>query len=49
MLQTANLAESTRQKYTRVVESYVATGGGLTDSAALTTYAATLSSSRWDI
>jgi len=46
MLQTANLAASTRQKYTRVVESYLATGGSLTDSATLTAFAVTLSPSR---
>ena len=46
MLQTANLADSTRQKYIRVVESYLTTGGSLTDSAALTTFAVTLSPSR---
>lgn len=46
VLQNANLAESTRQKYIRVVESYLATGGSLTDAPALAAFAATLSRSR---
>ncbi|MBP7042324.1 MAG: site-specific integrase [Chloroflexi bacterium] len=46
VLQNANLAESTRQKYIRVVESYLATGGSLTDAPALAALAATISRSR---
>lgn len=40
------LAESTKVKYRRVVEGYLATGQGLTDVAALRAYAAELSASR---
>ena len=46
ILQTANLADSTRQKYIRVVEGYLATGGSLTDQKALSAYADGLSKSR---
>ena len=46
ILQRANLAPSTRAKYIRVVEGYLATGHPLTDQEALAVYAATLSSSR---
>lgn len=46
ILQTAVLADSTRQKYIRVVEGYLAGGGSLTNQQALAAYAATLSQSR---
>lgn len=46
ILRTANLADSTRQKYIRVVEGYLANGNEFTDQVALATYAATLSKSR---
>lgn len=46
VLQTAVLADSTRQKYIRAVEGYLASGASLTDQVALAAYAATLSKSR---
>lgn len=46
ILRTANLADSTRQKYIRVVEDYLAHGGEFTDQEALATFASTLSRSR---
>jgi integrase len=46
ILQTANIADSTRQKYIRVVQGYLDNGNELTDQNALTAYAATLSRSR---
>ena len=46
ILQRANLAPSTRAKYIRVVEGYLATGHSLTDQEALAAYAAALSPSR---
>jgi len=46
ILRTVNLADSTRQKYIRVVEEYLAHGGVFTDQEALAAYAATLSRSR---
>lgn len=46
VLQTAVLADSTRQKYIRAVEGYLNTGNSLTDQQALAAYAASLSPSR---
>lgn len=45
MIQQADLAHSTKAKYISAIERYLVTGKSLTDSAALTAYAQTLSKS----
>lgn len=45
-IEAADLADSTKTKYTRVLAGYLDNGGVLGDAAALGTYASTLSNSR---
>ena len=46
IIATSNLAESTKEKYSRAISGYLATGHNLTDAAALRLYAQDLSHSR---
>jgi site-specific recombinase XerD len=46
LIDTANLAPSTKEKYRRVIDAYLADGGQLTDRSELAAYAQTLSQSR---
>jgi integrase len=46
MIEVADLADSTKRKYTAVLRDYLATGAQLTDRAALVDFAAGLSTSR---
>jgi integrase len=46
LIESSHLADSTKTKYIRAVQSFLATGHSLTDPAAIRTHAATLSHSR---
>jgi integrase len=46
VIAAANLAPSTREKYTRVLDAFSATGGNITDADKLAEFATTLSASR---